>query len=82
MPAFLLPAITALAAASLWIYLTHWQVYPPLADWGWVALVASLAFGVDWGDWPGAIAILVVFSLGAAGVGRAGSEAPVTLEDR
>lgn len=28
----------------------------------------AIAFGVDWGDWPGAIAILVVFSLGAAGV--------------
>ncbi len=28
----------------------------------------AIAFGVDWGDWPGAIAILVVFAFGAAGV--------------
>jgi ABC-2 type transport system permease protein len=27
----------------------------------------AIAFGVDWGDWPGAIAILVIFSIGAAG---------------
>ena len=36
------------ASASLWIYLVHWQVYPPLEDSGhqvW-ALLASLAVGV------------------------------------
>ncbi|MEQ6901489.1 AMP-binding protein [Nocardioides sp. YIM 152588] len=41
-------ALGALAAASLWIYLTHWQVYPPLEDAGhpvW-AVVASLAVGL------------------------------------
>ena len=37
-----------LASASLWIYLTHWQVYPPFEDsghqvWG---IVASLAVGI------------------------------------
>jgi hypothetical protein len=45
-PAVLVPLVTALAAASLWIYLTHWQVYPPLADWGALALLVSLAAGV------------------------------------
>jgi len=37
-----------LASASLFIYLTHWQVYPPLEDAGhqWLALVASLTVGV------------------------------------
>ncbi|MFC7727172.1 AMP-binding protein [Nocardioides sp. GCM10028917] len=37
-----------LATASLFIYLTHWQVYPPLEDAGhpWLALVASLTVGV------------------------------------
>ncbi len=46
-PAAAVGALTALAAASLWIYLTHWQVYPPLDSLagGWVALAASLAAG-------------------------------------
>ena len=37
-----------LASASLWIYLTHWQVYPPLEDSGHqvLAILASLAVGV------------------------------------
>ncbi|MCY4725349.1 AMP-binding protein [Nocardioides sp. STR2] len=37
-----------LATASLFIYLTHWQVYPPLEDAGhqWLALVASITVGV------------------------------------
>ena len=37
-----------LATASLFIYLTHWQVYPPLEDAGhqWLALVASLTVGI------------------------------------
>ena len=37
-----------LAGASLFIYLTHWQVYPPLEDAGhqWLALVASLTVGI------------------------------------
>jgi hypothetical protein len=38
----------ALAGASLFIYLTHWQVYPALEDAGhqWLALVASLTVGI------------------------------------
>ncbi|HEX5916281.1 MAG TPA: AMP-binding protein [Nocardioides sp.] len=37
-----------LAGASLFIYLTHWQVYPALEDAGhpWLALVASLTVGI------------------------------------
>ncbi|QBX54828.1 AMP-dependent synthetase [Nocardioides seonyuensis] len=36
-----------LAAASLWIYLTHWQVYPHLeGSWPWLALALSLLVGV------------------------------------
>lgn len=40
-----------LAAASLFIYLTHWQVYPPLEDSGhqWLALAASLTVGIAYG---------------------------------
>ena len=36
-------AAGVLAGASLFIYLTHWQVYPPLEDSGhqWLALGAS-----------------------------------------
>ncbi len=40
-----------LAGASLFIYLTHWQVYPPLEDRGhqWLALVASIGLGIGYG---------------------------------
>ena len=34
-----------------------------------IMLGSSLAFGVDWGDTVGAVAIFVLFSLGAAGAG-------------
>jgi acyl-CoA synthetase (AMP-forming)/AMP-acid ligase II len=48
LPAWAGAAVGVLASASLWIYLTHWQVYPPLEEaghpvWG---LLASLAVGV------------------------------------
>ncbi|WP_416956398.1 AMP-binding protein [Nocardioides sp. T5] len=41
-------AAGVLAGASLFIYLTHWQVYPALEDAGhqWLALVASLTVGI------------------------------------
>ena len=44
-------AAAVLAGASLFIYLTHWQVYPPLEDAGhpWLALLASIALGVTYG---------------------------------
>lgn len=40
--------VTPLAAASLFIYLTHFLVYPPIRDAGhpWAAWVASIAVGV------------------------------------
>lgn len=51
-PIWLPPAaasvVRVLAGASLWIYLTHWQVYPPLEDAGhpYLAVLASLAVGI------------------------------------
>jgi len=48
LPSWAASALGVVASASLWIYLTHWQVYPPLEDSGhrvW-ALLASLAVGV------------------------------------
>jgi acyl-CoA synthetase (AMP-forming)/AMP-acid ligase II len=46
-PRLLAPAVTALAGASLFVYLTHWQVYPHLEmDHPVPALLASLAVGV------------------------------------
>ena len=46
-PRLLAPAVTALAGASLFVYLTHWQVYPHLEmDHPVLALLASLAVGV------------------------------------
>lgn len=54
MPSRFAAVVGALASASLWIYLTHWQVYPPLEDGGhkvW-AILASLAIGVvAWRSW-------------------------------
>src|SRR5690606_17948940 len=40
-----------LATHSLFVYLTHWQVYPPLEDAGhpWLALLASFAVGIGYG---------------------------------
>lgn len=38
-----------LASASLYIYLTHWQIYPLLDHIsGWLALLASLLFGIGY----------------------------------
>jgi len=46
-PRLLAPAITALAGASLFVYLTHWQVYPHLEmDHPLLALLSSLVVGV------------------------------------
>jgi len=51
LPPLLARACGVLAGASLFIYLTHWQVYPPLEDSGhqWLALVASIAVGIAYG---------------------------------
>jgi hypothetical protein len=45
-PRVVVPLLTVLAGASLAIYLTHWVVFPPLQGTPWLALLASLAFGV------------------------------------
>ena len=43
----LVPVVGVLAGASMFIYLTHWQVYPPLEDHvPWLATLLSLAVGV------------------------------------
>ena len=51
LPPLLARACGVLAGASLFIYLTHWQVYPPLEDSGhqWLALLASIAVGIAYG---------------------------------
>jgi len=51
LPAVVARACGVLAGASLFIYLTHWQVYPPLEDGGhqWLALGASIAVGIAYG---------------------------------
>jgi acyl-coenzyme A synthetase/AMP-(fatty) acid ligase/acyl carrier protein len=46
-PRMLVPALGVLAATSLYIYLTHWQVYPHLEDdYPLLALLASLLVGI------------------------------------
>lgn len=43
----LVPVVGVLAGASMFIYLIHWQVYPPLEDHvPWLATLLSLAVGV------------------------------------
>lgn len=51
-PLLLARVAGVLAGASLFIYLTHWQVYPPFEDAGhpWLALVASITVGVAYGQ--------------------------------
>jgi hypothetical protein len=53
LPRLLGRAVATIASASLFVYITHWQVYPPLEDSGhrWWALLAS--FGVGLGVWWG-----------------------------
>lgn len=46
-PRWMVPAVTALAGASMFIYLTHWQVYPPFEQSApWIGTLLSLAVGV------------------------------------
>ena len=50
-PAAAVPLLAAVAGASLWIYLVHWQVFPLITGlggyaWTWLALAASVAVGV------------------------------------
>ena len=47
-PRWLATGLQAVAAASLWIYLTQWQVYPAIEDAGhpYLAVVAALLVGI------------------------------------
>ena len=46
-PRWMVPAVAALAGASLFIYLTHWQVYPPFEQSApWIGTLLSLAVGI------------------------------------
>lgn len=47
LPRWTVPVVAALAGASLFVYLTHWQVYPPFEqDAPWVGTILSLLIGV------------------------------------
>lgn len=46
LPPTVAKALAGIAAASLVIYLTHWQVYPPFDQWPVLATAVSLAVGV------------------------------------
>ena len=52
-PTVLVAPLACVAGASLWIYLTHWQVYPHLeVDHSFWATAASLVVGVlAWRAW-------------------------------
>lgn len=46
-PRGLVPVVATLAGASMFIYLTHWQVYPPFEQTApWLGTLLSLAVGV------------------------------------
>ena len=53
LPARLLGAVGVLAASSLWVYLLHWEVYPPVEEVSEpLALVVSFAVGIPaWWAW-------------------------------
>jgi hypothetical protein len=74
LPRLAVPIVSRLAAASLYIYLTHWQVYPTLVDrvGSLPALVGSLAVGV-------AVAAVVLPALAAAEAALAGRRRAVAL---
>ncbi|MBS42109.1 MAG: AMP-dependent synthetase [Nocardioides sp.] len=57
LPRPLVAPLAVLASASLWIYLTHWQVYPHLEDrWPLAATVSSLLVGVlAWRAWESGV---------------------------
>ena len=52
-PAFLAGAMGIVASASMFVYLTHWQVYPPIEEVSPpLAIVASFAVGIAaWWAW-------------------------------
>ncbi|MGA8046983.1 MAG: non-ribosomal peptide synthetase [Dermatophilaceae bacterium] len=53
-PAVVVPALKVLAAASLYIYVIHWQALELLWEWPLLAFAGSLALGVVfWWLWTG-----------------------------
>ncbi|MCH9815428.1 MAG: AMP-binding protein [Actinomycetia bacterium] len=46
LPRFLTPLVSAIAAASLIIYLTHYQIYPMLGEQLWFALGVAILVGI------------------------------------
>ncbi len=55
-PAPVAPALAVVAGASLFVYLTHWQVYPLLRSVDpWLAVAASLAVGVLYAEVAGRV---------------------------
>lgn len=83
LPGWLARVAAVLAGASLAVYVTHWQVYPPLEDAGlpWLGLAASLLVGIAWArvtrPWQrwaaGRVRILCT--------GRAAGEIPLTPQE-
>lgn len=57
-PAFLAGALGTVASASMFVYLTHWQVYPPIEEVSPpLAIAASFAVGIAaWWGWNRAAA--------------------------
>jgi acyl-CoA synthetase (AMP-forming)/AMP-acid ligase II len=53
LPALLVPAVGVVAASSLWVYLVHWEVYPPVEEVSEpLAFAASFASGIAaWWLW-------------------------------
>lgn len=45
-PSFATPVASVLASSSLYIYLTHWQIYPLFASHPVIAVAAALLFGI------------------------------------
>lgn len=61
LPRTLVRLLTPLAAASLFVYLTHFLVYPPIRDAGfpWLSMAVSVAVGlVVWWLWERATHVL------------------------
>lgn len=53
-PALAVPALKVLAAASLYIYVIHWQALELLWEWPLLAFAGSLALGIAfWWSWTG-----------------------------
>lgn len=75
LPRPLVRVVTPLAAASLFIYLTHFLVYPPIRDAGyeWLSFALSLAVG---------IAVWLLWERGARAVTRRWAALPNRTERR